>query len=84
MHDATHHNGCVVTYICIVSLYSSREHVVGEPVMIKKMDLNTCTLADAEGVTVTPVDFLIPVPAAVSGFAGTLLCRTVTDTYQVQ
>lgn len=46
------------------------EHVVGQPCIIKKLDLNTCTLKDSEGVD--PVDFSInvPFPISVSGFAG--------------
>lgn len=46
------------------------EHVIGQPVIIKHMDLNTCTLQDSEGVD--PVKFSIetPFPVTVSGFAG--------------
>lgn len=46
------------------------EHVVGQPVIIKKMDLNTCTLADAECVNEVPFDITIPFPVTVSGYAG--------------
>jgi hypothetical protein len=46
------------------------ENVIGEPVVVKRMDLNTCTLADAEGVTNAPYDITIPFPITISGFAG--------------
>ena len=46
------------------------EHVVGQPVIIKKLDLNTCTLKDAEGVDTVPYDIEIPFNVTVSGFAG--------------
>lgn len=46
------------------------KHVVGEPVVIKKMDLNTCTLEDAADVKSVPFDINIPFSAQVSGFAG--------------
>lgn len=48
----------------------STEHVIGQPVVIKRLDLNTCTLADAEGVVKTPFDICVPFPIRVSGFAG--------------
>jgi type I protein arginine methyltransferase len=46
------------------------EHVFGQPVVIKQLDLTTCTIKDAEGVD--PIDFRIdiPFPTTVSGFAG--------------
>jgi protein arginine N-methyltransferase 1 len=50
------------------------ESVVGTPKTILKLDLNTCTLADVQGVPTTPFSFQIPAPAQaplnVSGFAG--------------
>ena len=46
------------------------EHVVGQPFVIKRLNLNTCTLADAENVPPTPYDIIIPFPVRVSGFAG--------------
>lgn len=46
------------------------EHVIGQPVIIKKMDLNTCTLADAEKVNDVPFDITVPFPVTVSGYAG--------------
>jgi protein arginine N-methyltransferase 1 len=46
------------------------EHVIGQPVIIKRLDLNTCTLEDAEGVATTPFDISIPFPIRISGFAG--------------
>lgn len=38
--------------------------------VIKQLDLNTCTLADAECVPVTPYAINIPFAITVSGFAG--------------
>ncbi len=46
------------------------EHVVGQPVIIKQLDLNTCTLADAAGVDAINYNFNIPFAVRVSGFAG--------------
>lgn len=46
------------------------EHVIGQPVVIKRLDLNKCTLADAECVHKTNYDINIPFPVRVSGFAG--------------
>ena len=46
------------------------EHVIGQAQVIKRLDLNTCTLADALGVPETPYEILIPFPVTVSGFAG--------------
>lgn len=46
------------------------EHVVGQPVVIKRLDLNNCTVADAECVPSTPFEFNVPLPIRVSGFAG--------------
>lgn len=46
------------------------EHVIGEPVEIKKLNLNTCTLLDAAGVDKTPYDIKIPFPIRISGYAG--------------
>lgn len=46
------------------------EHVIGQPVVIKRMDLNTCTLKDAECVNQVPFEIQIPFPVRVSGFAG--------------
>jgi type I protein arginine methyltransferase len=45
------------------------EHVIGEPVVIKRLDLNTCTLKDAECVPTTPYDITVPFPVTISGFA---------------
>lgn len=46
------------------------EHVIGQPVVIKRLDLLTCSLKDAEGVD--PIAFRLEVPfdSTVSGFAG--------------
>lgn len=46
------------------------EHVIGQPVVIKRLDLNTCTLADSECVKRTPYSITVPFPIRVSGFAG--------------
>ncbi len=46
------------------------EHVIGQPVIIKHLDLNTCTLQDAEGVPTVPYNIEIPFPVTISGFAG--------------
>lgn len=46
------------------------EHNVGQAVVIKRMDLNTCTLADAECVPITPFEITVPFAMTVSGFAG--------------
>lgn len=45
------------------------ENVVGQPVVIKHLDINTCTLADAECVPVTPFSISVPCTVRVSGFA---------------
>lgn len=45
------------------------EHVIGQPVVIKRLDLNTCTLKDAEGVDPIAYNFEIPFAVTVSGFA---------------
>ncbi len=46
------------------------EHVIGQPVVIKRLDLNTCTLKDAECVNSVPFEIQIPFPVRVSGYAG--------------
>lgn len=46
------------------------EHVVGQPVVIKQMDLNKCTLAEAECVRETAFNINIPFPVSISGYAG--------------
>ena len=46
------------------------EHVIGQPTVIKRLDLNTCTLADAACVHETVYDITVPFPVTVSGFAG--------------
>jgi protein arginine N-methyltransferase 1 len=46
------------------------EHVIGQPVVMKHLDLNTCTLQDAEGVPTVPYNIEVPFPVTVSGFAG--------------
>ena len=48
----------------------SPEHVVGHSVVIKQLDLNTCTLADAECIHDLNYSLTIPFPTRVSGFAG--------------
>ena len=46
------------------------EHVIGQPVIVKVLDLNKCTLLDAAGVPSTPYEIKIPFPIRISGFAG--------------
>jgi protein arginine N-methyltransferase 1 len=46
------------------------EHVIGQPVVIKHLDLNTCTLKDSEGVDPVKFNIEVPFPVTVSGFAG--------------
>jgi len=46
------------------------EHVVGEPSVIKRLNLNTCTLEDAENVKLIKYDITIPFSVQVSGYAG--------------
>ena len=43
------------------------ENIIGQPVVVKRFDLNTCTLADAEGVAATKYDINIPFPITISG-----------------
>ena len=46
------------------------EHVVGQPYVIKRLDLNTCTLADSEVLKKIQFEITVPFPVRVSGFAG--------------
>jgi len=46
------------------------EQVVGQPVVIKSLDLNTCTLEDCEGVDRQRFSITVPFPVRISGFAG--------------
>lgn len=46
------------------------EHVIGQPVIVKQLDLNTCTLADSEMLRTTPFQITCPFPTIISGFAG--------------
>lgn len=46
------------------------EHVIGQPYIIKRLNLNTCTLADAENVKSTRFEIMVPFPITISGFAG--------------
>lgn len=46
------------------------DNVVGESSVIKRLNLNTCTIEEAECVRQTNYDFTIPFPITVSGFAG--------------
>ena len=46
------------------------EHVIGQPVIIKQLDLNTCTLADSECVPETAFQIDVPFPVSISGYAG--------------
>lgn len=46
------------------------EQVVGDAVVMKALDLNTCTLVDAECVNPTAFDITVPFAVQVSGLAG--------------
>lgn len=46
------------------------EHVIGQPVVIKRLDLNSCTLEDCEGVDKQDFSIVAPFAVRVSGFAG--------------
>lgn len=46
------------------------ENVVGQPTVMKRLDLNTCTIEDAECVNRFSFDFEVPFSIDVSGFAG--------------
>jgi type I protein arginine methyltransferase len=48
----------------------SSEHVIGQPVIVKRFDLNTCTIEEVQGVDSTPYSVNVPFPIRVSGFAG--------------
>jgi type I protein arginine methyltransferase len=58
-----------IDYFIYSSLWTELrvEDAIGEPVVVKRLDLNTCTLADAEGVTKTPYKINIPFPITISG-----------------
>lgn len=46
------------------------EHLIGHSIIIKQLDLNTCTLKDAEGIDDIHYNIKIPFNTKVSGFAG--------------
>jgi len=46
------------------------ENLIGQPVVIKRLDLNNCTMADAECVKKIDYSINVPFPIRVSGFAG--------------
>lgn len=46
------------------------EHLIGQPAVIKRLDLHTCTLKDSEGVDEIIFNIEVPFPITVSGFAG--------------
>jgi protein arginine N-methyltransferase 1 len=46
------------------------EHVIGQPAVVKRFNLNTCTLKDSLGVDPTKYDITVPFPIRISGFAG--------------
>lgn len=48
----------------------AQEHIVSTPVIIKRLDLHTCTLQDVAGVDPTDFRFRVREDCAVSGFAG--------------
>ena len=45
------------------------EHIIGQPSVIKRLNLNTCTLEDSAGVPSTPFNILVPFPVRISGYA---------------
>ena len=45
------------------------EHVVGQPTVIKRLDLNSCSLEDCLGVDKQEYSLLVPFPVCISGFA---------------
>jgi protein arginine N-methyltransferase 1 len=47
-----------------------QEHVIGQPAVVKRLNLNTCTLEDSLGVDPTNYNITIPFPVRISGFAG--------------
>jgi protein arginine N-methyltransferase 1 len=49
------------------------EHVIGQPFVIKKLDLTTCTLEDAECVSQTAFELAMPFPIRISGLVLLLL-----------
>jgi protein arginine N-methyltransferase 1 len=59
-------------YYIFSSLWTElkNEHVIGQPMIMKQLDLTTCSLKDAECVNTISYDFEIPFPVTVSGFAG--------------
>ena len=58
-----------IDYFIYSSLWTELriENVIGQPTVVKRLDLNTCTLADAEGVKETPYKINMPFPIRVSG-----------------
>jgi protein arginine N-methyltransferase 1 len=61
-----------IDYYIYSSLWTelSQEHVIGQPQVVKRLDLNSCTLSEAAGIPLTPFDIVIPFPVRLSGFAG--------------
>jgi type I protein arginine methyltransferase len=45
-------------------------HLVGQPVVVGKLDLNTCTIAQASCISQVPYAIPIPYGCTISGFAG--------------
>lgn len=46
------------------------EHIIGQPVVVKRLDLKSCSLADSEGIMNAPFDIEVPFYSIISGFAG--------------
>ena len=69
-----------IDYFIYSSLWTELqvENVIGEPVVVKRLDLNTCSLADAEGVTTTPYNINIPFPITISGTCNTVSLVSTT------
>ncbi len=45
-------------------------HVVGQPAILKHLDLNKCTIAESASINDTPFEIVVPYNMRVSGFAG--------------
>jgi type I protein arginine methyltransferase len=48
----------------------SIEHLIGQPALIKELDINVCSLEDGADIKRTPFEIIIPFPIRISGFAG--------------
>ncbi len=59
-------------YFILSSLWTELrpEHIVGEPAVIKRLNINTCTLEEAQCVQRVHYDISIPFSVQISGYAG--------------